>query len=283
MYTLALAVLGIILSTVMGYESYTHFDNSLIRSNVSQQAAQTAAQQFALYREAVETYAVENPGFVGSVPTGDLNLPPSVTWDPSWGNYIRSTGTAFVWFGGGSGQASSGQIAAYLSKNAHGSFLIGLNSGGYFHPLLPGMVYSNPLPTAIPAGSVVSIYKNNQTANRTQASPTGPPDLYSPYGTQHTNSYQFYDGQTQWVCTARKPEYVCYKYRRVCRWHAHGYCPDCCHTECVSGGHYIDACTNWQQQYQWATNTCQTLTPPGGGTPVPEGCTTSNYYWSTSP
>lgn len=282
MYTLALAVLGIILSTVMGYESYTHFDNSLIRSNVSQQAAQTAAQQFALYREAVETYAVENPGFVGSVPTGDLNLPPTVTWDPSWGNYIRSTGTAFVWFGGGSGQASSGQIASYLSKNAHGSFLVGLNSGGYFQPLLPGMVYSNPLPTAIPSGSVVSIYKNSQTANRTQASPTGPPDLYSPYGTQNTNSYQFYDGQTQSVCQGWSKESVCTKSKRVCRWHAH-LCYTCCHMSCVSYRTEYVCTGGWQQQYQWATNTCQTLTPPGGGTPVPEGCTASNYYWSTSP
>lgn len=114
------------------------------------QEARVEAANYLVYRNAVNLYAVQNPGHSGGIPETSLVLP--VEWNNlrGWTNTVDvSTGKVYVY-----GKMQRGGVVhvARISNSAD----IGTNVGGVLQHPVHGS-YGINLPSFIPDGNIVSV------------------------------------------------------------------------------------------------------------------------------
>ena len=222
------------------------------------------APLFEIYREAVNAFAANNPGFSGTIPAGSLALPTGMVIPPSFSNTV-SGGTAYAWVPPGKGIAPD-EILGSLTQVSVGSMLVGMNRGGVlFSPILGST--GIPLPSAIPKGSAVSLEETTGPGQTFGGTPTWPQEQSKASG------HNAYDGTTQHVCLSYRT-YSCERCRQS------GHMRVCYRTTC-------SYCSDWQTQYQWANYTCTSydwIFQPGGSPSDPtSSCTQTGTWWENSP
>lgn len=124
--------------------------NQVAQSRHLQYAAQDAAmsKNFAVYANAMSTYAKSHAGFTGQVSATTAGLPSWFSPRPGMTNYL-SAGVAYAYIAPPSTPAPS-QILSAIAPDFKGS---GLKSGGNLVDATGRIVQSAP--AAIPNGSVV--------------------------------------------------------------------------------------------------------------------------------
>lgn len=128
-----------------------------VSSVFSIEAARTATL-FHLYREAVNDYLDENPGFSGTVPLSSLSLPAGAIVPPSFGNDV-SGGVAWCWIAPSQGSVyAPDAVMGPEFQKSFGSVLVGVNRNGTF--LSPsGIALTVTVPSFVPNGAVVSFWE----------------------------------------------------------------------------------------------------------------------------
>ncbi|MHB1285569.1 MAG: type IV pilus biogenesis protein PilM [Leptospirales bacterium] len=223
------------------------------------------AHLFEIYREAVNAYASNNPGFSGTVPVGDLVLPAGMVVPPNFSNTV-SGGTAYAWAMPGTNFVSPREILGSLTQVSVGSMLVGMNQGGVLvSPILGSTGIS--LPSVIPNGSAVSVEETVGPVQSFGGTPSWPQEQSS------SSSTSSYDGKTQRVCLGYR-SYSCTRCRQS------GHMRVCYRTTC-------SYCSDWQTQYQWASYSCTNydwIFQPGGSPSDPtSSCTQTSTWWESSP
>jgi hypothetical protein len=268
-----MALLALFASGI-AYEDAHQSVPSLSGSNRVHLEAESQSHLFEIYREAVNAYASNNPGFSGTVPVGDLVLPAGMVVPPSFSNTV-SGGTAYAWAMPGTNFVSPREILGSLTQVSVGSMLVGMNQGGVLvSPILGSTGIS--LPSVIPNGSAVSVEETVGPVQSFGGTPTWPQEQSS------SSSSSSYDGATQRVCT--KYGYGCPRGGTLtCRaWRGKLYC------RCTGRYDYERyGCVIWSTQYQWASYSCTNydwIFQPGGSPSDPtSSCTQTSTWWENSP
>lgn len=257
------------------------------------------ATLFELYREAVNNYVSDNPGFSGTVPSGSLNLPAGTVVTSSFSNEV-SSGTAWSWITPGS-MVSPSSILSSLSAKSKDSLLVGLNQNGTLFSPISGSTGIS-VPATVPNGALVSLWESS-----TQGSPP-PPSGTWPQEQSSSSSYSAYDGNTSWNCLStqwfrvycyrysgcRADGYLVYLYRYYRAYVNYGgsiggrwssWKVQSCGYRCSSD--YVDICSEWQEQYQWASYSCTNydwiFQPDGSPSDPSSSCTQTSTWWESSP
>ena len=222
------------------------------------------AHLFEIYREAVNAYAANNPGFSGRVPNGDLVIPTGMVVPTGFSNTVGG-GTAYAWVPPGKG-ISPDEILGSLTQVSDGSMLVGMNRGGALvSPVLGDTGIS--LPSSIPDGSAVSMVETVGPVQTFGGTPSWPQHQSS---SSRTSSY---DGTSRSVCLG-------YSSFPCDRCYGGGSHRRCIRTTCTY-------CSDSQTQYQWASYTCTNfdwIFQPGGSPSDPSSsCTQTSTWWETSP
>ena len=263
MWILSMLLLALFVSGI-AYEE-AHFSvPALSVANRPALEAENEAHLFEIYREAVDAYASNNPGFSGRVPNGDLAIPTGMVIPSSFSNTVDG-GTAYAWVPPGKG-ISPEEILGSLTQVSDGSVLVGTNRGGdLVSPVLGDTGIS--LPPSIPDGSTVSVEETVGPVQTFGGTPAWPQQKSS------SSSYSAYDGTTRYVCLGYSsfPCDRCFGYGSRRR---------CVRTRCTY-------CSDSQTQYQWASYTCTNydwIFQPGGSPSDPSSlCTQTSTWWETSP
>jgi hypothetical protein len=114
------------------------------------QKARVEAINYLVYRNAVDLYAVQNPGFSGTIPTSSLDIPGEWNNLRGWTNTVdASTGRVYVY---GDIEKSGFYHVAQISNSA----AIGINdSGSLVHPIHGDSGVT--VPSFVPDGNIVSV------------------------------------------------------------------------------------------------------------------------------
>jgi len=114
------------------------------------QQARVEAANYLVYRNAVNLYAVQNPGFSGTIPTASLDLQPEWNNLKGWTNRVdAATDRVYVY-----GPIQKGGVAHAARIN--NSAAIGTNRSGTLEHPIHGSVGVN-VPAFIPDGNIVSV------------------------------------------------------------------------------------------------------------------------------
>lgn len=259
-----MALLALFASGI-AYEDAHQSVPSLSGSNRVHLEAESQSHLFEIYREAVNAYASNNPGFSGTVPVGDLVLPAGMVVPPSFSNTV-SGGTAYAWAMPGTNFVSPREILGSLTQVSVESMLVGMNQGGTLVSPILGST-GIPLPSSIPSGSAVSVEETVGPVQSFGGTPTWPQEQSS------SSAYSAYDGTTQRVCLSYG-SYSCIRCRQS------GHHRYCYRSTCTR-------CSGVQTQYQWASYSCTNydwIFQPGGSPSDPtSSCTQTGTWWENSP
>lgn len=112
------------------------------------------ANEFLLYKEAVNKYARINPGFTGTVPDASLPLPLTINLSGHWHNNIEPGRFVYVY-----GDIKAGLLRTILAQ-AKKAITIGVNNNGtLYSPVVGDLAFV--VPAWVPNQSILSVIQTN--------------------------------------------------------------------------------------------------------------------------
>ena len=111
--------------------------------------SEATAEEFLIYRSTVQSYVIDNPGFVGVIPDSDLTFPNGFSSSGYWRNIVTDTGLICVY-----GKKQTALATALLNATSNSITIGSKAEDGKFQSILdPGVSFD--LPVDVPAGDLV--------------------------------------------------------------------------------------------------------------------------------